>query len=210
MASGSWGFLEGRCLRMADYVRRRGPRSCSRLAGAEPMLRALRRTLVIAGAFVIVDAFVISGGLLAVFTALGALIGGVLRTLFALRRGEPTTARLRAARTGIYVAAGLLALGVIFANDHLVRQRADVVIAACRQYEAQHGRLPDRLDELVPAYLPAVPSAKYTLTFNTFWYMAYPGHHWLMWFTEPPFARIGLPAARQVYFFENSRWVYVD
>ena len=143
------------------------------------MLRALRRTLVIAGVLVLVDAFVLNQGLIAVATALGALIGGVPRAFLAWRRGEPTTARLRAARTGIYI--------------------------ACRQYEVRHGRLPDRLDELVPNFIPSVPLAKYTLMppFNMFIYMARPGQHSLMWTVFPPFGR-------PYYVFEDNRWGSLD
>ncbi len=169
------------------------------------MLRALRRTLVIAGVLVLADAFVLNQGVIAVATALGALIGGVPRALLAWRRGNPTTVRLRAARTGIYVAVAVLVLGANFANAQLARRRADTLIAACRQYEARHGRFPNRLDELVPDFIPSVPLAKYTLMppFNTFMYTARPGHHALMWVALPPFGR-------PYYVFEDNRWGFLD
>ncbi len=169
------------------------------------MLRALRRTLVIAGVLVFVDAFVLNQGVIALVTALGALIGGVPRARLAWRHGEPTTARLRAARTGIYVLVAVLVLGANFANAQLARRRADTLIAACRQYEARQGRLPDRLDELAPDFIPSVPLAKYTLMppFNMFMYMARPGQHSLMWVAFPPFGR-------PYYVFEDNRWGFLD
>jgi hypothetical protein len=42
-------------------------------------------------------------------------------------------------------------------------ERANTIIVAARQYEAQHGRLPDQLDELVPAFIASIPSTNYTL-----------------------------------------------
>lgn len=163
------------------------------------MLRRLRRTVVIAGVLVFVDAFVMNQGAIALATALGALIGGVPRALCAWWRGKPRTARLRGARTGTYVAVAVLVLGANVTNNQLARRRADVLIAACRQYETRHNRLPDRLDELVPDFVPSVPLAKYTLVFNTFTYMARPGHHSLVWIALPPFGR-------WYYVFEENRW----
>ncbi len=167
------------------------------------MLRRLRRTLVIASVLLFADAFVLNQGIIALATALGALVGGIPRALFIWWRGKPRTARLRAARTGIYVAVAVLVLSVNFANNQLARRRADTLIAACHQYEARHGRLPDRLDELVPDFIPSVPLAKYTLGFNTFMYMARPGHHSLMWVALPPFGR-------PYYAFEDNRWSILD
>jgi len=42
----------------------------------------------------------------------------------------------------------------------------------------------------VPDFVPSVPLAKYTLVFNTFMYMAGPGHHSLVWIALPPFGRV--------------------
>src|SRR6266545_469978 len=169
------------------------------------MLRRLRRTLVIASVLLFADAFVLNQGIIALATALGALVGGIPRALFIWWRGKPRTARLRAARTGIYVAVAVLVLSVNFANNQLARRRADALITACRQYEARHGRLPDRLDELVPDFIPSVPLAKYTLMppFNMFMYMVRPGKHSLMWVAFPPFGR-------PYYVFEDNRWGSLD
>jgi hypothetical protein len=82
---------------------------------------------------------------------------------------------------------------------------SSTLIAACRQYEARHGRLPDRLDELVPDLIRSVPLAKYTLIppFNRFMYTARSGHHSLMWVALPPFGR---PSC----VFEDNRWGFLD
>jgi hypothetical protein len=77
--------------------------------------------------------------------------------------------------------------------------RANTIIVAARQYEAQHGRLPDRLDELVPAFIASIPSTNYTLTFNKFMYLTPPGRHVLMW----GMFQFG---GRPYYDFENHRW----
>ena len=139
--------------------------------------RALGRTLRIATVLFLVEAFLLNQGVLVGLTALGAVLGGVPRALLAWQRGDIATARLRIARTGIFVAVALLGIGTVVAQQYLARSRANTIIVAARQYEAQHGRLPDRLDELVPAFIASIPSTNYTLIppMNMFWYLTPPG-----------------------------------
>jgi len=139
--------------------------------------RALGRTLVIATVLFLVEAFLLNQGVLVGLTALGAVLGGVPRVLLAWQRGDISTARLRIARIGIYVAVALLGIGTVVAQAYLARSRANTIIVAARQFEAQHGRLPDQLDELVPAFITSIPSTNYTLIppLNMFWYLTPPG-----------------------------------
>jgi len=182
--------------------------------------RALGRTLRIATVLFLVEAFLLNQGVLVGLTALGAVLGGVPRVLLAWQRGDISTARLRIARIGIYVAVALLGIGTVVAQAYLARSRANTIIVAARQYEAQHGRLPDRLDELVPAFIASIPSTNYTLIppMNKFMYLTpgnvswqrlqqrgeEPGRHVLMW----GIFQIG---GRPYYDFENHRWgVFLD
>jgi len=191
--------------------------------------RALSRTLVTATVLFLVEAFLFNQGVLVGLTALGAVLGGVPRALLAWQRGDISTARLRIARTGIYVAVALLGIGTVVAQAYLARSRANTIIVAARQYEAQHGRLPDRLDELVPAFIASIPFTNYTLIppMNKFMYLTppldgvpkslgnvswlrlqqrgeEPGRHVLMW----GIFQIG---GRPYYDFENHRWgVFLD
>jgi hypothetical protein len=139
--------------------------------------RALGRTLVTATVLFLVEACLLNQGVLVGLTALGAVLGGVPRVLLAWQRGDISTARLRIARIGIYVAVALLGIGTVVAQAYLARSRANTIIVAARQYEAQHGRLPDQLDELVPAFIASIPSTNYTLIppINMFWYLTPPG-----------------------------------
>jgi hypothetical protein len=78
------------------------------------------------------------------------------------------------------------------------------VIEACRAYQARHGKLPDRLQELVPEFLPAVPPAKYTLSWGEFTYLTSGDQsHTLMYVALPPFGR-------RLYHFEEARWSQLD
>jgi len=78
--------------------------------------RALSRTFVTATVLLLLDAFT---GILgfAGLMAFGAVLGGIPRALLAWQREDTSTARLRIARTGIYVAVGLLSIGAYSANE---------------------------------------------------------------------------------------------
>jgi hypothetical protein len=85
------------------------------------------------------------------------------------------------------------------------RRNAESLIAACRAFEAKHGRLPETLGELVPAFLPALPAARYDGPHFGFQYevSTASGHHVLGWTDTAPFGR-------PFYVFEEDRWGYLD
>lgn len=168
-------------------------------------MRTLRRTLVVASVLGFADALVLNQGVVAVVTAVAAVVGGVPRAVAAFVRNDRPTAKLRVTRTAIYVAMAIFVVVANTANGHMARRRAEALIAACRQYQTRHGRLPERLDDLVPAFIASVPLAKYTLNYplNTFLYSARAEQHMLMWVAFPPFGR-------PYYIFEDNRWGYLD
>ncbi len=91
------------------------------------------------------------------------------------------------------------------AGSERARKNADLLITACRAFQARHGRLPDVLEELVPDFLPALPPAKYGGPHFGFTYVTDEGRqrHVLGW-TEV------IPFGRPYYVFEEDRWGYLD
>ncbi len=83
------------------------------------------------------------------------------------------------------------------------RKNAEALIAACRAYEAKHGRLPDSLEALVPEFLPALPPARYEGPHFGFQYTVDAERHVLGWTDTLPFGR-------PFYVFEEDRWGYLD
>jgi hypothetical protein len=117
---------------------------------------------------------------------------------------------LTATRQAVGIAAGsLLTLAVILRPDRKgserARKNAERLIAACRDFQARHGRLPDSLQELVPDFLPALPPAKYDGPHFGFTYDTSEDRkrHVLGW-TE------AIPFGRPYYVFEEDRWGYLD
>ena len=169
------------------------------------MLPSLTRTAVILTALFLADLGVAGQGLLSLAVA---GIGFVLLTIgarwSAVKGGAAPRARNRARRAGMYVVLGIATVATMQFHMATAMSHALRVIDASRAYQAKHGRLPDRLDELVPEFLPAVPRAKYTIQWGTFTYMkGSEQSHTLMFTSLPPFGR-------QVYHFETAQWGQFD
>ncbi|MFP2928280.1 hypothetical protein ACLESO_24395 [Pyxidicoccus sp. 3LG] len=122
----------------------------------------------------------------------------------ALRRLLAATGRL-AANTAGFVMTAFVVLRPNRAGSERARKSADVLIAACRAFQAKHGRLPDTLEALVPEFLPELPRAKYDGPHFGFTYDVSTGseRHVLGW-TEM------IPFGRPYYVFEEDRWGYLD
>lgn len=167
------------------------------------------------------DVLLLNQGLLSLLAALGAAAFLVVQGLLVLRHrtaaddededdeeaGPPRwgTARERRklAAAGVWLALGVAGIAANRLNNALAADRAETVIGACERFQAKHGRLPERLENLAPEFLASVPRAKYTLLFGRFQYLAEGGRHWLAWTVLPPFGR-------QVYSFEEDRWRFFD
>lgn len=92
-----------------------------------------------------------------------ACVGGLGLVLASLVLRRWTRSRALVAAWAVWLALGGLLAGWSRFNLRLAERRADVVIEACRRFESDHRRLPASLGELVPAYLPTVPRANWTI-----------------------------------------------
>ncbi|QSQ24212.1 hypothetical protein JY651_04375 [Pyxidicoccus parkwayensis] len=105
------------------------------------------------------------------------------------------------------VLGGLLTAYVVLRPDRAgserARKNADAIIAACRAFQAKHGRFPAALEELVPDFLPELPRAKYAGPHFGFTYDGDSTRHVLGW-TEV------IPFGRPYYVLEEDRWGYLD
>lgn len=158
-------------------------------------------TFLLAGAVFLFETVMAQQGLFATLVLFGAVVVLVPRALLAWRR--PELLRLRLFRAAVYIAVCPVAIGHVMWNNRLAADRAERIIAACRQFEASYQRPPGQLDELVPQFLPAVPAPR-SLTLNTspFWYVAdpkHPGRYLLIYASVPPFGK-------RIYSFAENQW----
>jgi hypothetical protein len=165
--------------------------------------RRLYTSLAIAAAVYVVDALVLDHGVWALLTTMIVFVIRFPLAIVKLMRTGWSAARIHVITGAIYLLMAVAVLGTKYTNEVIARHRADMVISAVRHYEHRHNRLPTQLEELVPDFLPSVPRAKYTLLFGSFWYLASPNHHTLMWMTFPPFGRM-------LYRFEDGKWGQLD
>jgi hypothetical protein len=72
------------------------------------------------------------------------------------------------------VLAPVLTLLTVLANnsvqERVTMANAHQIIRACENYREANGRYPDRLDQLTPNYLKAIPRAKYCVLLSDFLY----------------------------------------
>jgi hypothetical protein len=160
----------------------------------------MRRTAVILSVLFLFDLGYAGQGLLSLLVSVCGV--GLLTTgaLWSAARGAAPLARSRALRAGMYLVLGVAAYGTARFHVATAESHAARVIEACRAFEARRGMLPDRLEELVPDFLPAVPRAKYTLAWGEFTYStSAEKRHTLMYVTLPPFGH-------RIYHFEEAQW----
>jgi hypothetical protein len=122
----------------------------------------LGRAVFGAGLLVTFDGIYLAQGVTSFFVApIAALVMLVLSARSAFRRQRWLALEFLGAAV-VWVGAGVAVLSFVLYNHTLARARASEVIAACRRYQADTGRLPASLDNLVPRYLAVVPRAKCT------------------------------------------------
>lgn len=130
---------------------------------------------------------------------LGILVGLAAQLLLAVvagiaRRRPAVWAHLAAA--GLWFVVGFGVASFSRFNLRLAEARSHTVIAACRQFERDYGRLPVELEDLVPGYLPRLPRADWTFA-GDFRYVA-DGRVALSYFSPWPQVRI--------YTFDDDKW----
>lgn len=167
-------------------------------------MRSFRTTILVAAGLFVVDAFVLNQGVLAIFIILLTLFVFLPRALWALRTSRALYLE-RLTRAGIYL---LAAAAVFLANvlqNRMADHRAIALGNACLAYHAKYQHYPQRLDELVPEFIPSVPPAKYTLGGGSFFYSAgFHGKEPMLYYQALP------PFGRRFYHMETGGWGYLD
>jgi hypothetical protein len=129
----------------------------------------MRKHLIIAGLVLAFEAYVGVG-----LIGMGyGMVLVVVFTILTIAQRQRRSERFRIAV--IYTLMFVATMALLLSNIRLAQHRADPVISAVNRYHSEHGHYPKTLDELVPAYLPSVPRAGFTLLSRDFRY--YPFHN---------------------------------
>ena len=172
-----------------------------RIAGGENINIQLRKTIITAFLLFVADAFVLNQFTIALFTIILGVPALIVKLFRARKDGERK--KLLVSKAGIYALMVVLIIGANIFNNMIAERRAKDIIAACEQFKTKSGRYPEKLSELVPEYLHAVPAAKYSLMGASFRYFARQESHALMYEAIPPYGR-------KYYVFEKKAWGSVD
>jgi len=162
--------------------------------------RRLRNVVVIAVIAALADLFFL-GPMLSIVMMGFAVIYYLPRALIAWK-AKPLL-RLRLAKGLAVFAIGLAAVELLSWDARLGRERAGSVIAAVERYKADNGSYPERLENLVPGYLPAIPDARMLVSAPRFYYIPHARGAILMYVVAPPFLRA-------TYDFETREWHEMD
>jgi len=160
----------------------------------------IKGSILTAIALFVVDSFVMNQGIavIALFVILFWLLPK--SAILKYKKQSPKTSLIKA---GIYGLMALAIFSTIYANNKIAKHRANNLINVIEHYHQSTGQYPQTLNELVPAYLPKVPRAKFTLVFGDFYYHNYKGDASLMYIALTP---LGRPR----YDFSSKAWGNID
>ncbi len=137
-----------------------------------------------------------------------ALISFVIAVIWVSTRKEDRyKGRVRLAVIGVYALMVVMVFAMKGINYRVSQANARVIIEACERYKGKTGEYPAELRDLVPAYLPEVPVARYTVMSGGFYYHRNRGpsggDYRLVFIYESPFAR-------SVYSSVDRGWRSID
>jgi len=160
-----------------------------------------RRALLLGSLLIVLDAFYLNQGAIALSVGLWLLVISLPRTFLAKKFATVRKQRLR--NIAIYIVAVILVFMFNAANNAIAKRRAEVLVSAVKAFHAKNQRYPKSLGELVPDYVEQIPLAKYTLLFNHFMYHGSGQDATLFYMELPPFGR-------PTYSFARNEWGYLD
>jgi len=161
----------------------------------------MKKTIIIAAAVFILDAYLLNQGFIAViFLTLVAPIT-LIRAFFVWKNRGIRKRRLSDA--GIYFVMAVTVLAYIQVGNSRAGKKAELLIAACEEYRTVHITYPERLTDLVPDFIAKIPKAKYAYAAGQFHYVSREDSHLLWYVSFPPFGK-------RTYSFEAKEWGFLD
>jgi len=165
-------------------------------ASSGPVKLTAAKTIGWAAAILVFDGLVLGQGIISGVVLAYAVL--LLVPMGILTRKDTALGRFRLKKAGILATAMLAVLGSIYLNNRLAERMADDLISGVVQYKEKHGQYPEQLQDLVPEFMPGIPAAKLTLSYNNFSYSSRTSP--MLWYVELP------PAVRRIYYFESGQW----
>lgn len=167
-------------------------------------MKLYKKTILIAAGLFIFDAFFLNQGIVALLIIPLTFFVFLPRALWALRTRRRLSLE-RLIKAGIYLLAAVAILVANALQNRMADRRAVELGKACLAYHAKYNHYPQRLNELVPEFIPSVPVAKYTLGGNSFFYSSRSdGSEPMLYYEALP------PFGRRFYHMETGGWGFLD
>jgi len=163
-------------------------------------LSIARASLYATGLFVL-DALIINQFVIA-FVTISVVLPVILFRAVRARKDREVL-KIRLITAGIFSLMVVCIITAVHLNNQLARNRTLYLAAACEKFKSERGRYPEKLSDLVPADIPEIPSAKVTLIYSGFMYIAREDRHAILFVAIPPFRRV-------TYTLENKSWGMID
>ena len=180
----------------------RQPKSTATEPQAVPRPPTLRAAYITCGTILALDVLFFGAPALGVYAGLALVLWLAPRILFVWRK--PDLRRHRALVALITAGALAADVGAYWVYDSIAAKRVAEVADASARYKARTGAYPQRLQALVPDFLPEVPVAKPGLvTFGNILYLYKKSDPGLMYVSFPPFGR-------KVLNVETREWTMMD
>ena len=163
--------------------------------------KTLRKTLIIAICLFLIDALLLNQGIIGAIALLVVVFWLIPKSIFLWLKKQSVKPQLY--KCAIYFLMAVLIFGANYLNNQIAKSRANQIIGAVEKFKAVNHRYPKKLAELAPEYIEAIPTAKYTLYANGFFYSNRDDHAFIGYVAMPPFGR-------RIYDFNQKKWGYLD
>jgi len=164
-------------------------------------IRSLPKVLLLAAILIVLDAFVINQGIIALLIGFWLVFIDLPWILFSKRYANRRYQVLR--NNFIYFLAVISVFAFNVVNNKIARNRAENLISTVFLFQKDNGSFPDTLTSLIPKYTDSIPIAKFTFFNNRFYYWKSNNSATLMYVSFPPFGR-------PYYDFGKQKWGYLD
>lgn len=167
-------------------------------------LKEQRKTIITAFFLFLVDAFYLNQGALSVLVVVTVIFVSIPKSLWIrIRRKDKALFKKRVKESGIYLIMAMAVFSSNYVNNRIAHHRAEKLIVACDQFFEKNQRYPLNLEELVPEFIPEIPTAKYALMGEGFHYSNRDGRAFLAYVKFPPFGR-------KYFSFDTRTWEITD
>ena len=163
--------------------------------------KTLRKTLIIAICLFLIDALFLNQGIIAAIALLVLFFWLIPKSIFLWLKKRSVKPQLY--KCLIYFLMAIFILGANYLNNQIAKSRANQIIGAVEKFKAVNHRYPKKIAELAPEYIEAIPTAKYTLYANGFFYSNRDDHAFIGYVALPPFGR-------RIYDFNSKKWGQID